>query len=102
MNDPAAKAEMIRIRLRSSRRMRFLFVVLLAITSGLYAQSASKTGESRNERSLKAAHVFDLSQPIIFSDDFSSWKTRKIIYVTDFKMGSERARYEDIESARVK
>lgn len=77
MNDPAAKAEMIRIRSRSSSPMRFLFVVLLAITSGLYAQSASKTGESRNERSLKAAQVFDLSQPIIFSDDFSSGKMER-------------------------
>lgn len=102
MNDPAAKAEMIRIRLRSSCPMRILFVVLLATTSGLFAQSAPKTSESRNKRSLKAAQVFDRTQPIIFSDDFSSWKTRMIIYVADFKMGSERARYEDIESALVK
>lgn len=53
--------------------MRFALLVL-ALGTSLVAQTPPKAPSSRKERSIKAAQVFDLKQPVIFSDDFVSGK----------------------------
>ncbi|MES2595246.1 MAG: polysaccharide lyase [Verrucomicrobiota bacterium] len=54
--------------------MRLPILLCLTTLAALHAASPPTSADGQKGRKIKAGHIFDLSQPVLFQDDFSSGK----------------------------